>query len=109
AGKNDAPGLPAVDIDGEPRVVNAQVDIGADEMPPVTDTHPADIDADWTISAAEYTDYAAAWKTNGVWSAPPGPATADFATRAGFLRQQNDGAYQNSGGKKPVCWTTESN
>lgn len=109
AGKNDAPVLPSVDIDGEPRVVNARVDIGADEMPPVTDTHPADIDADWTISAAEYADYAAAWKTNGVWSAPPGPATADFATRAGFLRQQGVGAYQNIGGKKPVCWTPDSN
>ena len=108
-GTNDAPSLPDVDIDGEARIVNTTVDIGADEMPSASDTHPADIDADWTISAAEYADYAAAWKTNGVWSAPPGPATADFATRAGFLRQQGAGAYQNSGGKKPVCWTPESN
>ncbi len=109
AGKNDAPELPAVDLDGEPRVVNAQVDIGADEMPSVTDTHPADIDADWAISAAEYADYAAAWKTNGLWALPPSPVSPEFATRAGFLRQQGGGAYQNVGGKKPVCWTPGSN
>ncbi|MDX9868456.1 MAG: right-handed parallel beta-helix repeat-containing protein [Kiritimatiellia bacterium] len=109
AGKDDAPELPAVDLDGEPRVVNARVDIGADEMPAVTDTHPADLDADWTLSAAEYADYAAAWKTNGLWVTPPSPVDADFATRAGFLRQQNNGAYQNTGGKKPACWTPDTN
>lgn len=106
-GTNDAPSIPAVDIDGEVRIVNASVDIGADEMPSVTDTHPADLDNDWVISAAEYADYAAAWKTNGVWTLPPSPVSADFATRAGFLLQQSAGSYQNEGGKKPTCWVTD--
>ncbi len=106
AGTNNAPSIPAVDIDGEARIVNTTVDIGADEMPAVSDTHPADLDNDWVISAAEYADYAAAWKTNGVWTPPPSPVSADFATRAGYLRQQAAGSYQNEGGKKPTCWVT---
>lgn len=106
AGYNSAPSILATDIDGEARVTDTTVDMGADEMSN-TDPHPADLNDDWVISEAEYTAYAAAWKSDQAWSRQPSPVPADYVTRAGYLMQQSGGAYRNDGGPKPTCWVPQ--
>ena len=106
AGFNDAPAFPVADIDNEARIVDTTVDIGADEMSN-TDPHPADLNNDWIISEAEYGAYAAAWKNDQTWSRQPNPISADYVTRAGYLKQQSGGAYRNDGGPKPTCWVQQ--
>jgi hypothetical protein len=103
AGNNAAPELPSTDMDGEARIQNVTVDMGAYEFSN-TDKHPADLDDNWTISDGEYTAYAAAWKNDQTWARQPVPIPADYVTRAGYLKA-NGGAYHNDGGGgKPLCW-----
>ncbi len=59
AGNNAAPGLPAIDMDGETRIINANVDIGADEYngpvpsPPVPDIKANGLDTPVAITQGE--------------------------------------------------------
>jgi len=59
AGNNAAPGLPATDMDGDARIINTNVDIGADEYngpvpsPPVPDIKANGSDGPVTISPGE--------------------------------------------------------
>jgi len=101
-GDGAAPGIPATDFDGEARVQDTAVDIGADEFNN-SDLHPADVDQNGAISESEYAAYAAAWKNDQPWSRGPVPIPADYVTRAGYLVEEG-GVYHNAGGAKPVCW-----
>jgi predicted outer membrane repeat protein len=104
AGTNGAPSLPATDLDGGPRIANGTVDLGCYEFSTAA-THPADTNADFVITPAEYAAYAAAWKSGQTWSNAPTVIPANYVTRAGYL-MTNGGAYHNDGSARPVNWKT---
>ena len=103
AGANDA--LPTgydLDLDGNVRVLDANVDIGAFERS-ITALHPADTSGDSVISSSEFEAYNSAWRANEVWTTSPTVIPIDFVTRAGYLLQKG-GAYKNIGVGKPQTW-----
>jgi hypothetical protein len=106
AGTTNSPSLPATDLDGNPRVINGLVDLGCYEFT-TTVPHPADTNGDFVISPAEFSAYAAAWKSLQTWTAGPNPGPnpiqANYVTRAGYL-MTNGGAYFNDGSARPVNW-----
>ncbi len=109
AGTNGAPALPLTDLDGGLRTNSlGQVDLGCYEFNTAA-THPADTNANFVMSAAEYAAYAAAWKAGQTWTnAPagspnPGPVPANYVTRAGYL-MTNGGTYYNNGSARPTNW-----
>jgi hypothetical protein len=102
AGTNGAPSLPATDLDGGPRIANGTVDLGCYEFSTAA-THPADTNADFVITPAEYAAYAAAWKAGQTWSNAPTVIPANYVTRAGYL-MTNGGTYHNDGSARPVNW-----
>ena len=104
AGTNGAPSLPATDLDGGPRIANGTVDLGCYEFSTAA-THPADMDTNFVLTAAEFNAYAAAWKNGQTWTNGPNPIPANYVTRAGYL-MTNGGTYHNDGSARPVNWKT---
>jgi len=90
------------DIDGNARVLDGALDIGAFERSAAA-LHPADTNGDNSISSAEFEAYNAAWRNNQLWSVAPETIPVDFVTRAGYLLQKG-GAYKNLGVGKPATW-----
>jgi len=91
-----------LDIDGNARVLDGALDIGAFERSAAA-LHPADTNGDSSISSAEFEAYNSAWRNNETWSVAPETIPVDFVTRAGYLLQKG-GAYKNIGVGKPATW-----
>lgn len=102
AGDNSAPYVAAMDRDGSTRILGSAIDLGCYEFG-TSAFHPADANEDWTISEAEFTAYAAAWKQTQTFPQGPDPVPASYVTRAGFI-QLSGGVYSNDGSGKPTCW-----
>lgn len=102
AGTNTAPQLPTTDLDGDPRIAGGRVDMGAYEFSN-SDYHPADVNANWVLEAAEFTTYSNAWRNGQVWGATSNSIPTDYTTRAGYLLQSG-GTYHNDGAARPLRW-----
>ena len=79
---------PQYELDGDPRVADGRIDIGAYEYSNA-ERHPADTTTDppeFVLDADEYNDYQSKWQ-QGSLDTNGHPIPADYLTRAGYLLQ----------------------
>lgn len=92
SGVLDFGGWLAVDGETEATCGDAQIEGGA--------YHPADVDSDWSISGAEASAYAAAWRLGEEWPVAPAVIPANFVTIAGMIWRDGE-TYQFIDGVSP--------
>ena len=106
SGYNESISLTETDMDGNYRISNGIVDLGAYEF--TTNTpHPADTNENWVIESEEFTTYNTAWKNANTWPTRPNQIPAEYVTRSGFLLKKG-GHYKNVGLPKPLCWMPDN-
>ena len=101
-GSNNVPDLPETDLDGNPRINDTFIDIGAYEFS-TTEKIPSDQNEDWALTQEEFNAYAEAWRNGETWHKGPETIPIDYVTRSGYLQKKGEN-YKNEGGKKPTCW-----
>jgi hypothetical protein len=107
AGDNATPNLLETDLDGNPRINDNIIDIGAYEFT-TTEKIPSDQNEDWILTNEEFNAYAEAWRKGETWTSGPDPIPIDYVTRSGYLQKKGE-TYKNEGGKKPECWKPDDN
>jgi len=65
-----------------------------------TDFHPADTNSNWVLEATEFTTYSDAWRNDQPWGAASKRHSADYVTRAGYLKERRRRLSQH--GATPV-------
>ena len=72
--------------------------------------HPADNNSsDFTITIAEVTAYAAAWRRGDPWPIAPNPILPGFVSKAHYLWQHGESyVYNPSAGDAPDCWVSDA-
>ena len=103
AGDNNAYAIREIDLDGNPRIMDQVVDIGAYEF--FSGYHPADADQDWSLALGEVDAYVAAWRSGAPWQTGPSPIPIEFVTRATYLKESG-GTYHHAGGTLPLGWAS---
>ncbi len=67
-------------------------------------THPADSNADFSISAAEFTAYNQAYKLLQAWAVLPSPPSSSYYSRALLLFKVGQGYHFETSKTCPLCW-----
>jgi hypothetical protein len=72
-------------------------------------THPADMNADFTMSMAEMNTYGSAWLNFAPWTLPPNPIPMSYVSKAIELWLNGETyKYDPSSGSPPKCWVNTS-
>ncbi len=87
-------------INSEARVVGGQTVISKGP-----ETHPADMNTDFSMSIAEMNSYGSAWLHFAPWTLPPNPIPMSYVSKAVELWLNGETyKFDSASGSPPQCW-----